>query len=160
VELLIVMVIVGILAAAMMLLGGSATDKAKATRIVSEMKIMKSAGYLYFSDYGSWPIWAYNEGMGTYRNLSPQGNGTLPDAYADKLPKNDSYWIGLMYGEDEQGKTRIFVILYDRDLDKGVKKKLADMAEAMQFYAKPDQSHTFTNLHVFTEEDDNLMWFM
>jgi len=56
VELLIVMVIVGILAAAMMLLGGSATDKAKATRIVSEMKIMKSAEYLYFSDYGSWPI--------------------------------------------------------------------------------------------------------
>ncbi len=155
-----VMVILGILGAAMMLLGGSAMDKARATKIVSEMRIMKSAGQLYFSDYGSWPIWAYNEGMGSYRNLSPQGSGILPDVYADKLPLNENYWIGLMYGPDDEGKTRVFVILYDRGLSRGIKQKLAEMAGDMQFYAKPDASHTFTGLHLFTEEDDNLMWFM
>jgi general secretion pathway protein G len=160
VELLVVILIIGILGAMMMLLGGSVVDKARATRIVSEMKIMKSAGQFYFCDHGSWPIWAYNEGMGSYRNLSPQGNGILPDAYADKLPVNENYWIGLMYGPDETGKTRIFVILYDQGMHRGTKKKLAEMAKEMQFYAKPDASHTFTNLHLFTEEDDNLMWFM
>ena len=75
VELLVVILIIGILGAMMMLLGGSVVDKARTTRIVSEMKIMKSAGQFYFCDYGSWPIWAYNEGMGSYRNLSPREMG-------------------------------------------------------------------------------------
>jgi len=48
VELLIVIVIIGILAAAMMLSSGSATDSAEASNIVSDLRNLKSASMLFF----------------------------------------------------------------------------------------------------------------
>ncbi len=160
VELLIVILIIGVLASSMMLLAGSAAHKAEATRIVKELRIMKSLAALYYADFGNWPIWAYSSG--TYKNMAPEGNTTLPDSYADKLPRNSSYWIGVMYntaGTTDEEK-RPFVILYDLGLSRETKEKLAAQAKEMQFYAKPDASHTFTDLHTFTEEDTNLLWFL
>jgi general secretion pathway protein G len=55
VELLIVIVIIGILAGSMLLVFGSTTDKAKATKIVSDMRSMKAAALLYYTDQGLWP---------------------------------------------------------------------------------------------------------
>ena len=52
VELLIVIIIIGILAGAMMLYSGSATDKAQAVKIVSNLKNIKSAMLLYAADSG------------------------------------------------------------------------------------------------------------
>ncbi len=56
VELLIVIVIIGILAGSMLLVFGSATDKAKATRIVSDMRNIKAAALMYYADNNAWPI--------------------------------------------------------------------------------------------------------
>ncbi len=50
VELLIVIVIIGILAAAMLLSTGSATASAKATTIISDMRSLKSASLLLYAD--------------------------------------------------------------------------------------------------------------
>jgi general secretion pathway protein G len=50
VELLIVIIIIGILAGAMLLVAGSGTDKAEATKIVSNLRSMKIAALLYFAD--------------------------------------------------------------------------------------------------------------
>jgi general secretion pathway protein G len=55
VELLIVIVIIGILAGSMLLVFGSATDKAKATRIVSDLRSLKAAALMYYADYNEWP---------------------------------------------------------------------------------------------------------
>ena len=55
VELLIVIIIIGILAGMMMLSSGSATDKAEATKIVSNMRNIKSACLMYYADNGTWP---------------------------------------------------------------------------------------------------------
>jgi len=55
VELLIVIVIIGILAGSMLLVFGSTTDKAKATRIVSDMRSLKAAAMMYYADKGTWP---------------------------------------------------------------------------------------------------------
>ena len=55
VELLIVMVIIGILAGAMLLVMGSGKDKANATKIVSDMRSLKAAALMYYSDNNSWP---------------------------------------------------------------------------------------------------------
>ena len=54
VELLIV-IIIGILAGSMMLVAGSGTDKAEATKIVSDLRNMKSAALMYYADKNSWP---------------------------------------------------------------------------------------------------------
>ncbi|TDY52063.1 prepilin-type N-terminal cleavage/methylation domain-containing protein [Aminivibrio pyruvatiphilus] len=50
VELLIVIIIIGILAGAMLLVAGSGTDKAEATKIVSNLRSMKAAALLYYAD--------------------------------------------------------------------------------------------------------------
>jgi general secretion pathway protein G len=55
VELLIVVIIIGILAGMMMLSTGSATDKAEATKIVSNLRNIKSAALMYYADKGEWP---------------------------------------------------------------------------------------------------------
>ncbi|NLK18560.1 MAG: prepilin-type N-terminal cleavage/methylation domain-containing protein [Synergistaceae bacterium] len=55
VELLIVIIIVGILASAMLMLTGTAEDKARATSILSDMRSMKSAMVVFKLEKGSWP---------------------------------------------------------------------------------------------------------
>ena len=55
VELLIVVIIIGILAGMMMLSAGSATDKAQAARIVSDLRNIKSAALMCYVETESWP---------------------------------------------------------------------------------------------------------
>jgi prepilin-type N-terminal cleavage/methylation domain-containing protein len=50
VELLIVIVIIGILASSMLLSSGSATAAAEATNIISELRTLKAATMMFFSD--------------------------------------------------------------------------------------------------------------
>ncbi len=54
VELLIVIIIIGILAGAMLLVAGAGTDKAEATKIVSDLRSMKSAALMYYADNNAW----------------------------------------------------------------------------------------------------------
>jgi general secretion pathway protein G len=53
VELLIVIIIIGILAGAMLLVAGSGTDKAEATKIVSDLRSLKAAALMYYADHPS-----------------------------------------------------------------------------------------------------------
>ncbi len=55
VELLIVIVIIGILAGSMMMLMGSSTDKAEATKIISDLRTMKGAVLQYYADNSGYP---------------------------------------------------------------------------------------------------------
>ncbi|MDR0648600.1 MAG: prepilin-type N-terminal cleavage/methylation domain-containing protein [Synergistaceae bacterium] len=55
VELLIVTVIIGILAGMMMLMMGSATDGAEATKYINDLRLVKSASLLYYADWDVWP---------------------------------------------------------------------------------------------------------
>ena len=55
VELLIVTVIIGILAGMMMLTMGTATDGAEASRIVNDLRLVKSAALLYYTENDVWP---------------------------------------------------------------------------------------------------------
>jgi len=50
VELLIVIIIIGILAGAMLLVAGSGQDKAEATKIVSDLRTLKAAVLMYWAD--------------------------------------------------------------------------------------------------------------
>jgi general secretion pathway protein G len=51
VELLIVIIIIGILAGAMMMLLGSSSDRAEATKIISNLRSMKSATLQFRADH-------------------------------------------------------------------------------------------------------------
>ena len=52
VELLIVIVIIGILAGSLLLVMGSGTDKANATKIASNLRTIKAAELMYYADEG------------------------------------------------------------------------------------------------------------
>jgi general secretion pathway protein G len=79
VELLIVIIIIGILAGMMMLAAGSATDKAEATKIVSNLRNIKAAAVMYYADAGTWP---------SAGNITA---GSSLDKYLDQTP--DGYSI-------------------------------------------------------------------
>lgn len=96
VELLIVIAIIGILAGSVVLVSGGATDKAEATKIVSNLRTMKSAALIYFADKGSWPT--QRSDIVTYMDRDPGGSydiaglndyfvvfGPVPDRLKDKL---------------------------------------------------------------------------
>lgn len=55
VELLLVLALVGVLAGSVVLVSGGASDRAKAIRIVSDLRTIKSAALMYYVDRGRWP---------------------------------------------------------------------------------------------------------
>ena len=105
VELLIVVIIIGILSGGMMLVAGSGTDKAEATRIVSDLRTLKTAALMYAADNNM--VWTE-----TINDLS---------TYLDKSLASSDY--GLEAGSDD-----LWVLYKGTPVD-GVKKQLATMAE-------------------------------
>lgn len=107
VELLIVIIIIGILAGMMMLSTGAATDKAEATKIVSDMRNLKAAAIMYYADYHAWP------------------NESAPDASLDRYldVKRDSGDSSLLV---KQGSVSgdVHVIYSDTSMAKGIEEKM------------------------------------
>jgi len=122
VEQLIVMMIIGILAGSLLLVAGSSVDRASATRIMGEMKTIKTAVLIYGSDHGSeWPD--HVEGL---------------SSYLDRTASSDlaSYTL-----ENEDGS-----ILWIRaDIqDQGIKDRLARKAEqGASYYENKDNCSTY-----------------
>jgi len=113
VELLIVIIIIGILAGMMMLSTGSAKDKAEATKIVSNMRTIKSAALMYYADNGKWPA----------------VTSALDDVskYLDSSPDTTVYSIvGGAASDDLSVRAAVS--------DSGIKSKLADMAKDSGLY--------------------------
>ena len=93
VELLIVIIIIGILAGMMMLSTGAATDKAEATKIVSDMRNIKSACLVYYGDHGVWPA----QQVLTAANTGVTGNTKISD-YLDTTPDTTRYSLNISNG--------------------------------------------------------------
>lgn len=110
VELLIVIIIIGILAGAMLLVAGSSTDKAEATRIVSDLRTLKSAIMMAYSDKGTWPSSSTLDEVKPYLG----GNNSI-DTTKYELVENSS--SGAVYVGCKSIPS------------KGVKTKLKDMAD-------------------------------
>ena len=94
VELLIVIIIIGILAGALMLYSGSATDKAQAVKIVSNLKNIKSAMLLYAAASGKpCPALAVGEIIdgGVPGSLDKYLGAQLPDGYFVTNNGTDTY---------------------------------------------------------------------
>jgi len=120
VELLIVIIIIGILAGAMLMVAGSGTDKAEATKIVSDLRTLKTACLMYYADKNSWP--------GTTTNA--QMTNVL-GSYMDRPLGNAKYDYQLILNDPSEylavGATNVN--------EKGVQEKLAQMAKEVGLYA-------------------------
>ena len=117
VELLVVGIIVGLIAGMLLLSAGTAADSAKAVRVISEVKTMRSVALLYKADHGDWPVWVHVEGTGYTALFSTSG---LPSDYSDLITMGDGYCIGAMKGADGAA----FAVAYVNDLSAGVREVL------------------------------------
>jgi general secretion pathway protein G len=112
VELLIVIIIIGILAGAMLLVAGSGTDKAEATKIVSNLRSIKAAALMYYADKpGTPPATGVTKAKDVFKSYMDK---EMPDEYVVLVTSDDDVWfVGL---EDSTIMTS------------GVKGKLNDVA--------------------------------
>jgi prepilin-type N-terminal cleavage/methylation domain-containing protein len=123
VELLIVTVIIGILAGMMMLMMGSATDGAEATKLINDLRIIKSAALVYYNEYESWPEVDSGIAPGTNSKLSEAAVKSL-ERYMDK-PLGISYSNTVFVAWDNDTPKRVYYGLSADKLSEGAKYKLA-----------------------------------
>lgn len=144
VELLIVIVIIGVLAAAMLLSTGSATASAKASTIISDLRSMKSAILLLYADS--------MDNMPAVNTLITANGAEGLKKYIDNAEK---YKTTAGYEIAESGGK--WFIGYDTDKlgsDKGeVREKLADKAVSVGLYKSASTAagdlYTKTDTKVF-----------
>lgn len=119
VELLIVIIIIGILAGMMMLSTGSATDSAKATKIVSDMRNIKAATLFMFIDNNQ----EYPVGPLTV------GSATSLDKYIDAKPTGATFTVSFPTNPGEND-ARAIITATNIDGGAGVVEKLKGFQNA------------------------------
>lgn len=130
VELLIVIIIIGILAGMMMLSTGSATDKAEATKIVSDMRNVKSAALMLYADTNVW-LTSGDTLQATALDGTAFAGGKKLSDYLDTNPKG--YKVGKSSGV-------CYVVFNGANANgvlaanNGVAKKLADLKASAGLY--------------------------
>jgi len=90
VELLIVIVIIGILAGSLLLVMGSGTDKANATKIASDLRTIKAAMLMYYAD---------NNNFFTATDLA--ADPASLDNYLDRTPSTNLGTYGIEKVSDD-----------------------------------------------------------
>jgi len=135
VELLIVIVIIGILAGSMLLVFGSATDKAKATRIVSDMRNLKAAALMYYADKNEWP-----------------SDSNFKDAlkpYMDREePSQGEYATYGIDSGDIEGVASEGVFIHASGFEQGIGSKLKEIADDEGSIIVPASGDNFTDAYM------------
>ena len=122
VELLIVIIIIAILAGMMMMTTGSATDRAEATKIISDLRTFKGAALMYYVDHKAWPL---TDGAGiTDLNL----------ALAPYLDRSVDTKYGTLHTVGSSTDARIYIGFTYAGLNNNVQSKLKDSAADAGLY--------------------------
>ena len=111
-ELLIVVAIIGIIAAIALPNLMSAADKAKQRSTMAQMKSIGNALETYMVDVNFYPI---SSSMQTLETLDPRNMGIEP-SYMSNVPTTDGWGGPLYYGSDTQGVGDAYTITsYGKD---------------------------------------------
>jgi general secretion pathway protein G len=84
VEILIVIVITGILAGSMLLVMGSGKIKAEATKLISDMRALKSSALMYFADNDAWPGDEDIDALKPYLDRDPEADSICTYSVAEE----------------------------------------------------------------------------
>ncbi|MDO5116807.1 MAG: type II secretion system protein [Synergistaceae bacterium] len=142
VEMLIVLIVVGILAGLIMISSGSASDKAEATKIVSNMKTIRSACLLYYAEHGKWP-----DGLGSGSNNIAGENTTANTWLKDYVDSSigSEYCLVKPTGGNNEGSIFVKYIGASK-LSAGVREQLVLMAPRVNLWnssAWGDSDHQY-----------------
>jgi len=99
VELLIVLITIGILAGMLMLAMGASKDKFTATKIMSDMRNIKSSVALYQSDTGQPIPLGYDKKIGDTGSSIDKYLSNTPQGYSVKRPDENHFYV-VFKGED------------------------------------------------------------
>ena len=133
VELLIVIIIIAILSGMMMMTTGSASDSAVATKIINDVRNLKSAAMMYYLDNKTWPGGnpnnPYAEGN-VFSNIPGNGSDWVAslEKYLDRSLDKDRYQLLVIYGKSNTKEQLIGLQIYSHVLKAGVQKKLQQSA--------------------------------
>jgi len=120
VELLIVIMIIAILAGMMLLATGSATDGAEATKVINDLRNLKSAALLFYADTLTWPAAGQETSLDHYSDRPIVG--AVPPRYQTVDISSEISDI------DGISRQYIGVVLTGTNATVGVKKKLEGKA--------------------------------
>lgn len=137
VELLIVIVIIGILAAAMLLSSGSATAAAKASNIISDLRSLKTASLMLYSD----SMDSFDLGSASFNFSGAQVKDSLgryvdnPEKYnanfkCETHSSSGKWWISYTIPTGEAGKEEIQDKLKGKAKSVGLYKAVGDLTSA------------------------------
>ena len=144
VELLIVLMIIAILSGMMMLAAGSSVDSAEATKVINDLKDIKTAATFYYIDTQSWPSGDPLDASARAsldRYMDGRSSGFAAARYTNIHVRpdaaNERYFIGLGLKANNATPT--------------VRKKLANNAEQSALYEDANMTpYSGTGLIVFT----------
>lgn len=125
VELLIVIIIIAILAGMLLLTTGAATDRAEATKIINDLRNMKSATLMSYVDERVWPIGNENTPGGALGGLIASLSRYMDRSFDFKYTKVEVKEIG----DDAFGGFTL-----DASVKAGTKAKLKDSAKDAGLY--------------------------
>ena len=146
VELLIVIIIIAILAGMMMMTSASATDRATATKIISDLRAMKSAALLYYMDHKEWP--GVSDAAGKEGNTQPAAQARYNKSLSKYMDRSlDERYVGVWI-YDTDGKDYIGIRMYDSDFGVGVKKILEESARDAGIYGCTGRTIKYFNAEV------------
>ncbi|MDR3164136.1 MAG: type II secretion system GspH family protein [Synergistaceae bacterium] len=134
VELLIVIMIIAILAGMMLLATGTATDSAEATKVINDLRNLKSAALLYYGDNMRWPGTADAASLDRYSDRPFTGTNGRYDAVT----------VGTGYIVDGITRINIGLGLKGNSATKGVQDKLASKAAETGLLQGADVSTIYT----------------
>ncbi|MGC9372812.1 MAG: type II secretion system protein, partial [Thermovirgaceae bacterium] len=129
VELLIVIVIIGILAGSMLLVFGSATDKARASKVVSNLRSLKAAALMCYTDNNAWP--ATVASLDAYMDREVATTGTEETIYSVPNDNTTTPWY-------------IHAKLQGPDARKGVQERLDEMSTESGLYQDAECSTDYS----------------
>ena len=145
VELLIVIFIIGILAQGIMLSNTSATESAEASAIITDLRNMKSAAFMFYADR----MGDINVTHGDIDYLKPymqnpvkfSGGSSNPYKFVIQTGSDATWWVGYDLAQSNKSKQ--------------VYKKLADKADSIGLYK--DTNYDSDN---FFTADDSQVWLV
>jgi len=153
VELLIVIIIIGILAGAMMLVAGRSRDSAEASKIISDLRSVKAAALIWLTENPA--------GLATSDWTGLETNPKPLNKYLDKplIPEKHNFLFeaaDIKVGEDDtetegdESKATVWFLGYNlgengANVREGVKTNLAKQAKSVGLYGEPLTSIDLTS---------------
>lgn len=128
VELLIVLIIIGILAGAMLMLRASGADKAEAAKIISDLRSLKAAVAVYQVDNGA------GAAVPVLSDLEKHMDRKIPSGY--DIGKNGDYWF-VFYNDSNLGGSGVAKSLANSAKDVGLLRSTV-VSPDVEFYTGTD----------------------